>query len=153
VVVSFFSRRTKHLLQTRPPEPNPSEPTYDQKEKEKQIFPPSPPQTLGPEKTDQTQHYPTNAINQLSKDAPDFIWTTKLVSADQTQHPRNSELTIRSDVTKLNPQNRRQRVQTDQARHLPTIETLQPWRDALDFIRDTSALVKTDQTWYLGPGK
>jgi hypothetical protein len=78
------------------------------------------------------------------------------VSEVQTQHPPNSEPIIRSVSTKITPQSRRspipspltQPVQTEQARHIPIIETLKPRREASDLIRDASAPVKTDQTWY-----
>jgi hypothetical protein len=58
------------------------------KKKKKQILPPPQrePQTLEPEKTDQTQHFPTNEPTaKTQRDAPDFIRTTELVP--QTQHP------------------------------------------------------------------
>jgi hypothetical protein len=74
----------------------------------------------------------------------------------QTQHPPNSEPIIRSDLTQITPQSRRSPIpsphtqpeHTDQARHIPIIETPKPRRDASDLIRDATVPVKTDQTWY-----
>jgi hypothetical protein len=133
----------------------PQNPRKTRKKKKKQILPPFPPQTLEPANTDQTQHFPTNGPTaKTRRDAPDFIRITTLVPEVQTQHPPNSEPIIRSILTKITPQSRRspipsphtQPVQTDQAQHIPIIETLKPRRDAFDLTRDASAHVKTDQT-------
>ena len=62
------------------------------------------PQTLEPEKTDQTQHFPTNEPTaKTQRAAPDFIRTTELVPEVQTQHPPNSEPIIRSVLTQITP--------------------------------------------------
>jgi hypothetical protein len=114
-------------------------------------LPPCPPQTLEPQKTDQTQHFPTNRPTaNTRRDAPAFIRTTELVPEVQTQHPPYSEPIIRSVLTKIPPR-------AEGLRHLAPLHTWhpptsnpapKPRRDVSDLIRVASAPDSSAQTWH-----
>jgi hypothetical protein len=84
------------------------------RKKKKQISPPCPLQTLEPEKTDQTQHLPTNSIRDAT--ASEKINQTQHFPTSETLKPRKdiSYLIIDADAVKPNPR----------ARILPNITTV-----------------------------
>jgi hypothetical protein len=81
----------------------PQNPRKIQKQKKKQISQPSPPQTLNSEKTDQTQHLPTNSIRDAT--ASEKTNQTQHSPTSETLKPRRDilDFTISADAVKPNP--------------------------------------------------
>jgi hypothetical protein len=81
----------------------PQNPRKIRKKKKKQISPPSPPQTLKPEKTDQTQHLPTNSTRDAT--ASEKTNQTQHSPTSETLKPRRDilDFTISADAKNPNP--------------------------------------------------